>query len=412
MTTQPWPNWASRTLVSMLALLTVCHVPTAAEFYSSFYMIETCGWRNPYQSPEQLSNVLANVNQKLKVCSFNQSSFELTRTLIVPVPLNCTGSVPMFGNVSIDYSFNTSCGSSEMFAWTALSERYAKAIYSGNSSEDRLAQFIMNQSQRRVVIILPPQVNCGFQSTTPNACPGRTCTGFIVGNAARSPSIVYREIQNMNGLIYAAKNGDQYGDKSDAVSGPPGLVCHNAPHVHKLGWGQPLVSLTEKNFTKKNNHKIFTIKSMSFGLDNMVRIRISAFANNVTNNTLQPNISVSRVPTYYVSYRTKTDTYDRNLSNVFNGKLSIHKFNGLSSNMMSLNEANVTYLLRVLSVQEVWESPLKVFIVRLLQTDQEKAMLDVCRMYSPYENVCNENWDLDCDGLFGQEDPDCQEQEP
>ena len=388
-------------LFAISLLAQVCASP--ASIFATFYLIEACGWKSPVSSQSDLQNVLfedttanTSVQTQYEVCSHNRLTISKDTTLIIPVTLNCTGNVTIMGYPT-PYDFQNNCGTAEYVAWYTYSESYAKQ----SMANDKNAMTILSQKGRRTLIVLPNEMTCPYRSTASSSCIG-SCVVILKGaEAALNPRVIFNRIQNTFGVTNAAKYGEPEGDLSDASSNNFDMVCQNAPFTYKLGWGQPLYVLGDTNFTRKANYKYIILKPLSSDINSMIQFRFESLND-----------------TYYASYRVAGPLYDHGLPRTFDQKLSIHKYNvgydpfvlnaSILQDVISAPNNPLQYEINgICATDFVWTSPANVFRLFVISNDKEKIIVHVCKIFRQREAFCENNWDLDCDGLYGYDDPDC-----
>ncbi|PNG98979.1 Autolysin, partial [Tetrabaena socialis] len=210
------------------------------------------------------------------------------------------------------------------------------------------------------------------------------------------------------------------------------LLCNNAPNMYRIGWASPLstaaglANLTAGNFTLASNHLTFTIPAAATADANMVVINLAAAAYGAG----APRVPY---PKYFLSYRVQNTTrgaYDSGLPSSYSQRLLVHNYNGSQTE----REYDRSWLIDwgprfrqrdpAFPAGDVWTAPFVPYNdatglggglrVRVLRVGAASVDVDVCRMYgtsegTPGSEECSNENDRDCDGLYGTDDPDCQE---
>lgn len=345
----------------------------------------------PQYPVSQLASRLANVSQATSVCSQQKASISFTWYGATTIP--CTTKY---------YNLTTNPCSSFV---TGQMISAAKAI---SPIADRL------------VIVSPFLCNDGTYGVATTACnPNDTlCYSayFDMGIQPLDVGAFMHELGHNWGIPHAGIPFNEYGDPMDPMGGAAGTVCHNAPNMYKLSWATPMVNQDVLTFNVGTKY-FWVLPSMSKSSTNLIRIRNSFNAS-------------AQAPAIFISYRTKTDQYDTDIT--FDGNVWVHDSPDVPNGRPSTTTC--TFLraaLRLpsdtpLDVYDDWGqyvdqfsyllsplvSPRPYLKIRLLSKNSDSAVVEVCRMSSAFEANCTDGVDNDCNGLVDAADPACQGNRP
>ncbi len=388
---------------------------------TTVYILEFCNWK-PVITVDNITRLMFNrkdsqednIERYYDVCTYGKVRYVDDNVVVIGgIKVNCTGVSPsIFKNFTYDSS--TKCGSPELAAWKNASETVGKQLA---IKDPKLAR-IMNKNQRRILMILPNGVRCGWSGFGSVGCEGKSCDTYINGNAVYDNSVVFHELGHNIGLQHSGRGADEYGDQTDPMgdSGNPNskkILCFAVGNMYKIGISSTISggNLTSQDFSIEKNHKQVTIPATSFENKNFIAVDLSRYGN----NTRIP------YPKYLISYRVKRTEYggyDRGLQNKYDKKITIHVYNG-TQNTRDLNRTVFVDwgspfqqtlsswwtgpFINITGTTGTYGGGLRINIVSLGDTS---AVVDICKMYSQKE-VCFMNLDLDCDGLYGRQDTDC-----
>jgi len=387
---------------------------------ATVYIIDTCNFTMPVKTPEDLLPLLFNTSQTrqddniqdyYKVCSYGKISWHPNNVEIIgPIKVNCSGNVTS-GILSYNYDGRNKCGSAEQFAWRVFGDLVAKEIAKKNNTQrGRKVSRILAARNRRILMYLPREVKCGWAGLGSVGCTGPSCQSFIKGDSGYDNSVVFHELGHNLGLSHTGRGLDEYGDQTD-VMGDSGNkyvkkpLCFNVASMFRIGLDKAVVNFTSDDFDVTANHKQVTIPATSLSDTNYAYVNLGRL-----NGTFQ-----KLLPNYFISYRVTQGQYDGGLPSKYNKKVFVHAFNGSATQRDYNRSQFIDFGVPFSSKTNIWTSPfvplrrdghgggLRVTV--LTQTD-EAVTVDICKMYSEKE-MCTMNLDLDCDNVYGRDDPDC-----
>lgn len=388
---------------------------------ATVYIINFCNWTNPVKK-SNISTLMFNTNNSQEdnieryydVCTYGKVRYVSDNVAVFDnITMDCWGNVSS-GSVVYKYNSSNNCSANEQFAWRMAGERVAQAAALKDSKVAR----ILNSTHRRVIAILPKQVTCAWAGLGSVGCDGKSCSTYIKGVSGFDNSVVFHELGHNIGLSHAGRGKDEYGDQTD-VMGDAGnlyvkkILCFNVGNMYRIGVASAVSdgNLTSANFTLEKNHRRVVVPATSFKEKNYAVVDLAYY--NKTHRLAYPK--------FFLSYRVRRTTfggYDAGLQAKYDRKVYVISFNGTAS----LRDFNRTYFHDfgvpfTTTNSSWWSGPfinisgsdynygggLRVSVVSMGDTS---ATLDICKMYSQKE-VCFMNLDLDCDGLYGRQDPDC-----
>jgi len=388
---------------------------------ATVYIVNFCNWTNPVFK----SNITTlmfnrntsqedNIERYYDVCTYGKVKYVSDNIAVFDnIRVDCWGNITS-GSLVYKYNSSNNCSANEQFAWRMAGENLAKQAA---LTDPKIAR-ILNSTNRRIITILPNKVTCAWAGLGSVGCGGRTCQTYIKGTAGFDNSVVFHELGHNIGLSHAGKDLNEYGDQTDPMgdSGNPyikKILCFNAGNMYRVGIAAaiPAGNLTSADFTLEKNHKTFTIPATSFKENNYVVIDLAQY--NKTRKMAYPK--------YFISYRVRRTTYggyDAGLPTKYDRKVFIISFNGTQDTRdfnrtlfrdygPSFAKSNSTWwsgpFINITGTDYNYGGGLR---VNVLSTGDMSATVDICKMYSQKE-VCFMNLDLDCDGLYGLQDPDC-----
>ena len=219
-------------------------------------------------------------------CSLASTSFEKGNNLVVDGL-----TVPCQGRSDNGMMFNWNfCRDVELYSLANRAEQYLhqKGIDTG--------------SFKNVVLMLPPQVNCGWLGLGTIGCDSK-CYVWVRMKPTMPLSVVFHELGHNLGLAHSNTPTREYGDSSCAM-GYSGYVCFNAAQSGKLGWHNPLYTM---NMYKLDSDSEYLIPAQVYNRDSYIRITDSV-------NDMS----------YYISYRKNIGIYEKDLAQ-YSGSVLVHK---------------------------------------------------------------------------------------
>ncbi|KXZ53666.1 hypothetical protein GPECTOR_6g583 [Gonium pectorale] len=285
---------------------------------SMIYLISTCGWPAPL-TVEEARNIYFRNSMSISgyhdTCTYNKVKFLEEDTVIIgPVEVPCTGSV--FSGV-LEYPYDSSqyCGAAEQFSWRLAGEAAARAT------------------------------RCGWAGLASVGCGGSTCSVYIKGSYAQSLTVAMHEISHTTGLSHAGRGFDEYGDTSDVMGNSgssDGYLCMNPGNQLRVGWNSPIATLLPSSTNIVGNSGV--LKTWVIPPES---------ATDVNHLYLLYSVNDVAYPNLFISFRTRTATFDNILTSGNNNRVFVHAFNGTASE----RDWNRTLLLAVLSSGGIYTGP-------------------------------------------------------
>jgi hypothetical protein len=133
---------------------------------------------------------------------------------------------------------------------------------------------------------------------------------YIKGGFATNLTVFAHELGHTQGLSHSGRSYgswiDYYGDYSDVMGDVKavGYLCTNAPNMFRVGWSGPAFHLRPQDI---NNAPSYTIPATSASDANYIALNMSV-----------PGVPM---PSYFLSLRSRTPTYDSILGSAFNDKV-------------------------------------------------------------------------------------------
>jgi hypothetical protein len=292
------------------------------------YLLRICNKTMPFPTPDVFAPIWRNMQAMYETCSRGRVSWDPKDNVVLgPVDIPCQGN---YSRGPFVYNFTyAKCGSREQVGWVFEAEKHARSIADAN-----LARVLATPRSRRILLILPTGSACGWAGLANIGCASPTCTAYINGNSAKNPRVIFHEMEHNNGLNHATTGTNEYGDLSDPM-GDPGpkprkaILCHNAPFSYRLGWAEPLATLTLTDFPDGATSRNFTIPSMAHASKNFITVNLGRTTTPSPLEGLPPITQiVTSLPTYYISYRVRTPTYDSGLERLYSNRVHVHIYNG------------------------------------------------------------------------------------
>ena len=309
-----------------------------------------------------------NIQNMYETCSNGRVLWNQSDNVVLgPVKVPCNGSYTR-GRLNFTWDFRKSCGSSEQSAWMSAAEEYGRDVATRDINVARLMSITTG---RRVVLILPPSSKCGWAGLAAVGCSSKTCNAYI-----KSPTldVLFHELQHNNQLSHASRGVDEYGDSSDTMGQTDarnGGVCHNAANLWRIGWADPITTLTSTDLANRPTIT-YTLPAIGTTTRNFVRL-------NAGWETVETGVegivyynTRSIQPTLYFSYRVKNNTrggFDNGLDRGFHQKVFVHAYNGTQSD----RDYNQTKLITVLSKNGSYAIP---------NTKTKLTVVDVQSLYA------------------------------
>ncbi|EFJ51738.1 hypothetical protein VOLCADRAFT_87512 [Volvox carteri f. nagariensis] len=303
------------------------------------YLLDMCGWMNPFRSAQAFrkymfnsgpGSIEGNLQNYYQTCSYNKTLWDPANVAVVgPLTLDCQGT-SVIGALQYPVDASKRCGAAEQIYWVKTANELAQKMAEPGSTLDIV---LRTSTRRRVVVVLPGQVKCGFAGLADVACSGTTCRSYIKGTSAADVHVLFHELQHNYGLSHAGWSDDEYGDSTDPMGNSPrnnqGVHCHNAPYNWRAGWAGPVKDgmITSANFTPAKNRINFTLPASSISDMNMVIVDLGYRAP-------LPGSPFIPYPKYFLSYRVRNSTfggYDGGMPGTYHQKVLIHNFNGTGS---------------------------------------------------------------------------------
>ncbi|KAG2489235.1 hypothetical protein HYH03_012257 [Edaphochlamys debaryana] len=354
------------------------------------------------------------------------------------------------------------CTASEQQAWEREAEKFARLRA---ATDPKLAAILSYRERRRNIYILPNGLTCQWAGYADVTCTSPTCSVYVKGGVAGlGLQVLAHEAMHNYGLEHAGMGMDEYGDATDVMGNfrqaGSGVLCPNAPNMYRIGWAKPLNppgtrpnsltaaggqygSLSAGNFTRTANKRQFYLPAFGSRDDNHLMIALGArFAPATAWDANRINFYSDAVrnpkipyPVYYISYRVRNSTaggFDSGLTSSQHMKVLIHQYNGTQSERTfgfksllmdwgpSFNRkaawdaSGRTWAGRFVQPQRVRDPQTGGFlevggglVVRVVGSPTAAgATVEVCQQYALSED-CGAGVDADCDGLVGDDDPDC-----
>ncbi|KAG2426055.1 hypothetical protein HXX76_013245 [Chlamydomonas incerta] len=356
------------------------------EVSSYIYVINTCGWPQS-TTADRIRQLYFTGSQNIEdyhsTCSYNKVFFRENNTRIFDnINVPCNGTVQS-GVLKYNYDGSKNCGAAEQFAWRMAGENLARSLGFGDEMD--------STQRRRLIVVLPTSVKCGWAGLGSVGCSGRTCSVYIKGGYANDLLVHMHELGHTQGLSHAGRGLDEYGDKSDIMGtagSSPGYLCMNAGNQLRVGWNSPIVTLPPP----LNDFNIFGLylDGTSTGVGG--RWELPEAANTDINHVFLNFNSLGGVPfpNTFISFRSRSPTFDNILSSDLNNKVLVHFFNGSASE----RDYNRTLLVGVLGSGQSFTSPYvdpvggdkqygggwKVTVLWI--QNGQSALIQLCRMYS------------------------------
>ena len=203
--------------------------------------------------------------------------------------------IPCQGNTTYGMVYNASqCTDKEFVGWSQYAERYAVNVLRIN----------LQDYPHRVFIVPYTIPGCDWLGLADVGCPDWCRAWIKSGPEGYNVQAVFHELGHNLGLRHAAGiDGSEYGDYTAAMGGCCDVRCHNAPQAWSLGWYDPILSLNDTMWKRKETTTV-AIPAMLSRERNFVRISLNG------SNT-------------FVSYRTES---------TFPSAVYVHSFNGTRTN--------------------------------------------------------------------------------
>ncbi|GLC58029.1 hypothetical protein PLESTB_001310200 [Pleodorina starrii] len=408
---------------------------TTIDLRAVVFIVDFCGWRNPFRSAEEATKAMlrvpgaveGNLQNYYETCSYGKITLQPNNVAVVgPIAIECNATYSN-GVWTVPSNSRSSCGVAEQFSWIQQAEAKAKELF----PNDAKLQAILRWPTRRVMVLVPKEAPCPWAGLAYMGSTGDQ-KSFVKTDPTKTVPVdvrvAYHELQHNMGLQHARRGYDEYGDETDPMGTSPatsqGVHCHNAPSNWRIGWATPVPNgdLTANSFTPSANRRTFVIPDSGRSDKNMVIV--SPGSKNVLTR-IQRDIITSDVipyPKYFLSYRVRNTTwggYDNGLRSTYDRKVLVHQYNGTVSTGFVTEQPN---FITSGGADLMLDGPFVPYDsatglggglrFKVISVGDTSATVEVCRMYSRTEGTpgsaeCQANIDRDCDGLVGNNDPDC-----
>ncbi|KAL4439801.1 hypothetical protein ABPG75_002802 [Micractinium tetrahymenae] len=243
------------------------------------------------------------------------------------------------------------------------------------------------------VYLLPPGpctfVGLGFVGCDDNF----PCRAWIGSNFWTTPQAIAHEMGHNMGMGHAGAydnngNFDEYLDDTCVMGYCCTDRCPNAPHMWQLGWSQAVL-LNGTNLPAGTTLNM-TLGTPSFYYRSTIRIKPTW---------------VTGVQQFFLSFRTKTNG-DTDLGDPYGNKVHIHQ----APTSGSYDSSLTTWRWSLVQGQGYSHPTSQLVIRRAASNMGGIAVVTICRKANNgQENAtsCANNWDYNCDGRAGDDDPTC-----
>ncbi|GLI66238.1 hypothetical protein VaNZ11_009980, partial [Volvox africanus] len=378
------------------------------------YIASICGYNKPpAASKEEVMKLLVSgdsTNRSLveyfRTCSYGQVSLleSNIKILTPPAEIPCTGTLPPGQPFATGPDFTTrSCNELDNLPkWHYWLDAWAATIGVDAAEYHQRILILPREFTTRI-----PGCN-GFSGL---ATSGRwqywsrtganswgTSLIWLTGENLGWLEVWFHEIGHTYGMAHASiPGGCGIGDQCDhtcpmGATGGQGIRCLNAPHNWQVGWGGPILQLSDAN--------------LPYGKPS-APIRIPLQTSSINSSVVVTGAGMPDNQRLFLSVRMNVYPYDLAWKNLDDNTafVLVHSYNGTDRSFY-----HPSYHFGETRLGSIWRDTVtgSNLSVRFDYWNTDTgASVRFCRRTSDTELNCNDGLDEDCDFLMDSEDPDC-----